>query len=287
MLNKLLKAVIAAVVLSASSYANIASAVPINTTYDWSASCYDCKGDIRIRPDDPDLWTTVTGSITLADYTIGDTFGMEAFVGFTYEGPSNHVVPFNVTNESCMSGTCLANVSGKLFDSNNFFIELTFAQFDIRTTNTLLQLAKRIESYNNPNLQVILSIDERQVIAANACIQYAEPSIVYDNCFDEEIFELNRIADVQNYRNARIIQKYMTLVARDKRLYNAYFFKFAKHKQHVKFDLVNADWDIGDGLISKDYGTNARYNEVAEPGVLAILALGLMGLSLRRFKKLS
>ncbi|MFT6896880.1 MAG: hypothetical protein ACJA13_001285 [Paraglaciecola sp.] len=286
---KFLKLIFSVTILSTSCLLNIANATPIiSTTYDWSASCYDCGvDDMGSKPKDTDLWTTVTGSITLADYTIGDTFDMEAFVGFTYEGPSKHVVPFNVTNESCMSGTCLANVSGKLFDSNSFYIELTYAQFDAKVAAILMKYTRLIERYRHPRLADIVSEDEADEYAADFCIEYITEVGKYEKCIAES---LDRV-DIHNARVTRqndiIVRKYAAYEKKYSSIHAKYFSKFNKGEVVVSFENANGEWSIGDSSSKFDFGISAVITPVNEPGALAIFTLGLMGLSFRRFKKQS
>jgi hypothetical protein len=88
MINKFLKVVIAAVVLSASGYASKASADLVEseltlTTYQWSATCYDCNWDIMGATPDEKYWTKVNGSITLDNYTFGTDISLDNFVSFS------------------------------------------------------------------------------------------------------------------------------------------------------------------------------------------------------------
>jgi hypothetical protein len=119
MINKFLKIIISAVILSASGYANIASADVILTEYEWNATCYDCANG----PDDPTLWIGVTGSITLSDYTLGDDITSANFISFAYTGVSQFLPMFTVGTGESFDFTTQA-VSGKLYANADLTLEL-------------------------------------------------------------------------------------------------------------------------------------------------------------------
>ena len=293
MLHGFLKVVISSVILLASGFANIASASLIETalsetTYDWSASCYDCSlvKDYRgHQPDDTD-WTTVTGSITLSNYTIGDFFDMKALVGFTYDGPSNHVVPLNLTHKSCMDGTCLANVSGKLFHNNNFFIELTYAQFTDREATLLTSRQSRREALRQPTYIELISISDGIELVLKKCEKYADRD-KYNICEKFQNNKIDNINEKRQIKNQDKLKKYDRKLNKIIDKYDRYFNKKAKDPMNVFFNNVDGEWSIGGENMPWDFGTSAKLSTVSEPSALVIFALGLIGLSFRRFKKQS
>jgi hypothetical protein len=136
MINKFLKVAITTVVLSVSSYASKASQIlliglePSNTTYEWSATCYDCKegNAINIRPDDQTLWQGVTGSITLKDYTLGDAITGTNLISFAYTGVSQFLPMFTIgTGEGF--GFRAADVDGTLNAYGELTLELSAERY--------------------------------------------------------------------------------------------------------------------------------------------------------------
>jgi hypothetical protein len=130
MLNKFLKVVISAVILAASGYANNASADFVETelsqtTFDWSATCYDCKigNPVNEIPADPTLWKGVTGSITLSDYTLGDAITSANFISFAYTGVSQFLPMFTIGKEEGYDFS-LSQVSGTLYANADLTLEL-------------------------------------------------------------------------------------------------------------------------------------------------------------------
>ena len=95
-----------------------ATAAPLETTYYFSGACVDCTQANSSS-------TTVTGSLTLGSYYLGNAITASNFVSFTYNG-SNLVYPFTATSEGGLNPAY--DVSGSitaLGQANDF--QVTFA----------------------------------------------------------------------------------------------------------------------------------------------------------------
>jgi hypothetical protein len=234
MLNKFLKVVISAVILSGSGYANIASAFvvdimptqePLLTTYEWSARCFDCNYETRGDTPDSSMWTDVKGSLTLSDYTIGDDITFNNLYSFIYIGPSIHLP----------NGLSVGKVESPL-------------QYEYSFVNYFMSYGKIFDDG---------VVDIKFVLGLTPEVYECEEGI--DNC----------IARPGGWRYAE-----------------------ASHQVELK-NAMNTKWSIKDMELNDfDFGNGFKICdvdcvEVPAPSTLAIFALGLMGLGLRRIKKQS
>jgi hypothetical protein len=115
MIHNFVKAVASSLMLWVMTYTHIASADVIESTFEWSATCYDCNYSIRGKqPSNDGLFTVAGGSITLKDYTIGADISLVNFVSFNYDIESMHLLPFTIGTGG--DGTfSIESVSGTVF----------------------------------------------------------------------------------------------------------------------------------------------------------------------------
>jgi hypothetical protein len=301
MINKFLKVVISAVILSASGYANIASAIdikimptqePLLTTYEWSATCYDCKNGniVNVRPDDRTLWKGVTGSITLSDYTLGEAITLNNFISFAYTGESQFLPMFTIGNGIGfdyspwqVSGTLFANadLTFELTANNNFAPPL---RPPVPVQYTLDELRDELYATNHGIFEGALIFCDMEfagvdIHSRDRCYLFAvaDYNSVIERLLQEEVSV--RLTYLESY--ADLLLQYDNIMA------------IYVNQLHLVVSLLH--WEFGDyGLANLDVGEEflvhmpfARFSTVNEPATLAIFALGLMGLVLRRFKKQS
>jgi hypothetical protein len=271
MLNKFLKVVISAVILSASGYANIASAdlvfTPPTTSYtsfQWSATCYDCKGDIGVMPDDRQDWTPVTGTITLRDYEFGDEINNDNFESFYYEGISEHLPTFGVGNSMIPNIQYSANeISG------NLLVDGTFNLFMAASLQPFL-FVKPLACISDecPPTPPITRIDFPSDLIID---------INTDGLWDITAYKPKQLCQGNDFwdpmKNACINEEEAPPMREEPKL----------ESPVVEIVLL----DYGQDFVLSGFDTNNKgpISEVPAPSTLAIFALGLMGLGLRRFKK--
>lgn len=122
---KNLRLLLAASMLAFATISTTAMAIPTpppqdftatgnNTTFNFSATCFDCTSSSPGLLGQP---STVTGSIILQDYVLGTGITLDTFVSFSYAGPSNHVNPFTVSNGSVY----ISDLGGSLGGLSNSF----------------------------------------------------------------------------------------------------------------------------------------------------------------------
>jgi hypothetical protein len=266
MLNKFLKVVISAVILSASGYANIASAdlvytPPSLTSFQWSATCFDCDyDDMGKRPLDDGLYTNVQGTISLLDYEFGDEISLKNFSSFVYSGKSRWLPTFAV-GSSPFEG--LDYVVGEIGGS----IEKD-GTFNLSLDASLLRMTSMVEA--KPTVNEIPDLPQGIFISINtdgfwditAYKPKIQPLCQGNDFWDPEV---NMCVNEEKAPPIREEPKFESPV--------------------VKLDLL----DFGKDFVLSGFETNNKgpVGEVPEPSTLAIFALGLMGLGLRRFKKQS
>jgi hypothetical protein len=295
MINKFLKVVISAVILSASGYASKATAIDIVselslTTYEWSATCYDCKDGnlINERPDDPMLWKEVTGSITLSDYTLGDDITSDNFYSFAYTGVSQFLPMFTVGTGESFDFTTQA-VSGKLLANADLTLEVLAMNNTPAPRAPLYLVPPRIESlvedydadyyltFMNALQSCSSSFSEPEL---DEC--YQEADLAYDNMHDD-------IADAEDFIRS--------FNSSNELLKAEYETELELYVKVIKLSVAPSDWsfgrfegeslDIGSGFVVMGLPPVMPANQVSAPATLAIFALGLMGLGLRRINKQS
>lgn len=101
---KKLQSLLTATLLAFAMVPSIAMAIAIeelppvltgnNTTFNFSATCFDCTGE-RGVPGDP---SQVGGTLVLQDYVFNSQITRTNFVSFSYAGPSDHIQPFTVSS---------------------------------------------------------------------------------------------------------------------------------------------------------------------------------------------
>jgi hypothetical protein len=302
MINKFLKVVIAAVVLSASGYASKASALSIEselslTTYDWSATCYDCKdgNEINKRPEDPTLWKGVTGSITLSDYTLGDAITSTNFVSFAYTGESQFLPMFTVGAGEGFDFTTV-QVAGTLFANAELTLDLLGSNTSAAPREPVLRLIPTLEDmvqgydsdyqgtweraqqdcedlYAGSNGEGPNSNMAECIGAADDVRHYIESAIRDAN---DEINYLTQMNDHDENQYERAQASYVSEIQLS---ISPKLWSFGRYEGNLL--------DIGSGFEVLGLPPVMPANKVPAPATLAIFALGLMGLGLRRFKKQS
>jgi hypothetical protein len=269
MINKFLKVVIAAVVLSASGYANIASAFvvevmpthePLLTKYNWSATCYDCNYDkMGFTPEeDLDLWTEVQGTISLLDYEFGDEINNDNFSSFVYSGVSNWLPTFAVGGPMLHGYDYdLGNIKGSIKEDGTVNLSFIANLKHIEMVEAAPALDVPKMRYLPYNLLININ-DGLWDISAYKPVQ--------PECKDNDFWdpEQNTCVNEEEAPPMKEEPKSVSPV--------------------VKIDIV---LDHGQDFVLSGFDTNNKgpISEVPEPSTLAIFALGLMGLGLRRFKK--
>jgi hypothetical protein len=297
MINKFLKVVISAVILAASGYASKASAIfvesePSLTTYEWSATCYDCKDGnlINKRPEDPELWKGVTGSITLSDYTLGDAITSTNFVSFAYTGVSQFLPMFTV-------GT------GEGFDFTTAFVGGTLytnAELTLELLGDNSSPAPREPSYSVlPTLEDLVSGYDADSVGTYESTLIACRFNFSGNRWQEN--ECRGNAEIAWFEMREAIGAaewhILQITVSNAEMRSEYEKSNASYIQQMLVTVTPAGWGFGPfpeqisdfGIEFKVLGlpTNASPNQVTAPATLAIFALGLMGLASRRFKKQS
>lgn len=320
MINKFLKVVIAAVVLSASGYASKASADLVEseltlTTYQWSATCYDCNWDIMGATPDEKYWTKVNGSITLDNYTFGTDISLDNFVSFSYDGLSKHLNPFTFGDAS--ADFALNTINGALFEDATFFLDIS------ATTTTNAPNAPIIKRLIRP-VDLLQGLEDehwRFLYLSNKICPFGSGYQAYRKCsseLDVHLFEgmsqdeydaemdglearlsaavvwfhpayqesEDNHVDAEN-RKIKDLNNMITKV------YDADLLAYEMNK-YRSMSISSSAWSIDVDLATADKG--GRFvvdvptqlpSSVPEPATLAIFALGIMGLVLRRFKKQS
>jgi hypothetical protein len=306
MINKFLKVVISAVILAASGYASKASAIFVEselslTTYEWSATCYDCKDGnlINKRPEDPELWKGVTGSITLSDYTLGDAITSTNFVSFAYTGVSQFLPMFTVGTGEGFDFTT-AFVGGALYTNAELTLELLgynsspaprepsysaiptledlVDDYDADTQgtkwNATMACLRRAPSL--PNLPEVLKARKRRNM--QECLDNADAA--FDEMNDAIEDAEDDIRDLNSYNAVKKIKYEQSMEA---------------HIRAMAVNIAPTEWsfgrnegeslDIGSAFVVRVLKPIAPPSQVSAPATLAIFALGLMGLASRRFKK--
>lgn len=320
MLNKFLKVVIAAVILSASGYASIATAGFVETErslkmYAWTATCYDCNWDTMGATPNEEEWTIVNGTLTLAaDYSFGTAITLENFVSFNYAGESKHLVPFTFGDSS--ADFSVGTISGQLFEDATF-------NLDITATNTIeapLPPPQRNIYQPQDVTQELVGLIARFIstrcadIGSDICRDSIVPAgltlphnlmTMYVN---RQVEQLTTLAADLGERDRVILPNEAQFVATTINLappglfnlfvLNSYEVTLAEYRQTEKRSLAVSTFgwrislpglhvvaDLGDGFVVDVPYSVA--NAVPEPSTLAIFVLGFMGLGLRRIKKQS
>ncbi|MFT4941730.1 MAG: hypothetical protein ACI88A_004800 [Paraglaciecola sp.] len=131
-----LKIVLTGLIVLASATIKIVNAEPILTTVEWEATCYDCSGQIGVRPTDPGQYTTAHATLTLKDFGSdinGDPIpnGMwdtSNFVSFAYSADSDHVYDFLI-NSSSFEKSPVDNAYGNITSTDDFNIHIEWTNF--------------------------------------------------------------------------------------------------------------------------------------------------------------
>jgi len=302
MINKFLKVVISAVILAASGYASKASALSIEselslTTYDWSATCYDCKdgNEINKRPEDPTLWKGVTGSITLSDYTLGDAITSTNFVSFAYTGESQFLPMFTIGADEGFDFTTV-QVAGTLFANAELTLDLLGSNTSAAPREPVLRLIPTLED-------MVQGYDSEDQGAWDRAKQDCEdlyggfdydqlPYHTWENCWIDS-YNYYRAQNAIDYAIEEI--NYLTSMnEHDERQYEI---AQASYVSEIQLSISPKLWsfgryegnllDIGSGFEVLGLPPVMPANKVPAPASLAIFALGLMGLGLRRINKQS
>jgi hypothetical protein len=292
MINKFLTVVISAVILSASGYANIASATVIMTKYVWSAVCYDCANGnvVNVRPDNSKLWKEVTGSITLSDYTLGDDITSANFISFAYTGVSQFLPMFTVgTGESFDFTT--QDVKGRLYANADLTLELKALNSapaplepeysEVPTVESL------VGSHYNADYEGTL-IEE--LLWCDVAMHFTDDK---DECNHRAI--ARRDAMVRDISTAQAEME--GLLAWNAKVKLSYESELSSYINVISVSVSPIEWnigryaaesfDIGSGFVVLGLPPIKPANQVSAPATLAIFALGIMGLGLRRIKKQS
>jgi hypothetical protein len=114
---KFLKIVLTGLIVLASASIKIVNADPILSTFEWEATCYNCKGEIGV---DGGQHTTVNATLTLQnlDTLNGDWWEPSNFVSFAYTADSDHVYDFLLDSSS----TQLDYAYGTAATADKFYI---------------------------------------------------------------------------------------------------------------------------------------------------------------------
>ena len=93
------------------------------TTYEWSTTCYDCRSAINIIAPQ-DQWSTVSGTLTLANYTLGEEFNRDNFREFTYDSDqSDHLFADLIFSNL----DDLSSANGRLFTDGSMDLHIEHA----------------------------------------------------------------------------------------------------------------------------------------------------------------
>jgi len=297
MINKFLKVVISAVILAASGYASKASAIFVEselslTTYEWSATCYDCKDGnlINKRPEDPELWKGVTGSITLSDYTLGDAITSTNFVSFAYTGVSQFLPMFTVGTGEGFDFTT-AFVGGTLYTNAELTLELLGYNSSPAprepSYSVIPTLEDLVDDYDADSQRTFDRAFQKCYVDAvfgnvntRLCIKHAQTA------FDEMTEAISEAQD-----------RILMLVLDNEDMKREFDTSEEAYIQAIAINASPKEWsigryedesmDIGDEFVVLGLPPIAPPNQVSAPATLAIFALGLMGLASHRFKKQS
>ena len=87
------------------------------TVINWSAVCTDCMGT-RGQEAAPGDWQNVSGSLTVENYEAGASFDLNVnnLLGFSYNGPSNHLPSLSSTNIMRVAGFANDDLSSVAFN---------------------------------------------------------------------------------------------------------------------------------------------------------------------------
>jgi hypothetical protein len=288
---KFLKVVLTASVLSASCFVKLASASPILSTYEWSATCYDCQSTMGERPDEA-FWTQVTGSITLRDYTVGDVITDTNFETFSYGGVSLHLPQFTIGADELAEFT-LFSVSGTVRAD-------AFLDIDI-VANIKDPLSRPHYGEFGDSEDIYYEfLSDREVIwkeiADNeeGCMSDVASGVEHD--FDDCVLRTTQphwrlLADIDTE-----LARLLILIPQEDEAFRIAQDRYGAQVRTINFLSDDVSWSISAGTIysDRDFGfglsvTNLPVvvDSVPEPSTLAIFALGLMGLASRRFKKIA
>jgi hypothetical protein len=242
------------------------------------------------RPDET-LWTQVTGSITLSNYTVGDVIDKTNFDSFSYGGVSLHLPMFTISAND-LAAFSMFTVSGMVRAD---------AVLDI---DILANIKDPLDYPATPSSVIRLSALEQQVTSfsyliywfMSECYDYyarspsasgtAEANCPYEHGGLYLLDEINRVEHEMTLL--------YPLIKVEQAAYDLAVFDYESQIRSIMFLSDSDDWAIKEGTFYSDrdfgYGllvTNLPVvvDSVPEPSTLAIFALGLMGLASRRFKK--
>jgi len=273
MINKFLRVALSSLILSYMCLVQSAYAGPVvdvidpgTFTFNWSATCYDCKGDIGVMPDDRQDWTPVTGTITLRDYEFGDEINNDNFESFYYEGISEHLPTFGVGNSMIPSIQYSANeISGKLLVDGTFNLFMAASLQPFLFVKPLACISDEC-----PPTPPITRID----FPSDLIIDIKTDGLWDISAYEPKMPPLCQGNDFWDpVKNACINEEEAPPMREEPKL----------ESPVVEIVLL----DYGQDFVLSGFDTNNKgpISEVPAPSTLAIFALGLMGLGLRRIKK--
>jgi hypothetical protein len=269
MINKFLRVALSSLILSYMCLVQSAYAVSIvdvidpgTVTFNWSATCYDCKADMDTIPE-PGMWEGVSGSISLLDYEYGNSFTSMNFSSFFYNGDSDWLPTFSVGGESGEYLYSIGNLDGSLLSDGTFWLSLT-------ATLVSEELAPQNE---------LLSADDENVPSMDAAP--GAPGNIRLNIETSGLWSISTLFLVPNLDDDcrfNINQANCDLLILQPPMEECY-----------EGEDCLATMDKGEGFLLAGFTTRQDKDDtvVPAPSTLAIFALGLMGLGLRRIKKQS
>jgi hypothetical protein len=313
MIHNFVKAVASSLILSVMTYTHIASADVIESTFEWSATCYDCNYFNRgTQPSDEGLFTVAGGSITLKDYTIGANISLDNFVSFNYDIKSMHLLPFTIGTGG--EGTfSIVSVAGTVFGDATLTLSMaaisnlpvppppqapSFGRHtnDPTTGELLMAIAHAradLAMFNELN-----NLEYRETPSNDSLVEEWE-SLTKKVMEADEAYAtwINELSPFQSPMIQQELARYLVALDEWTTLYDV--------PATVEFAAeVNGDWRIDAGLSrgleleTFDFGVGIEVvaglpgkpkgpTLVPTPPSFAIFALGLIGLASRRFMRQS
>jgi hypothetical protein len=310
MIHNFVKAVASSLMLWVMTYTHIASADVIESTFEWSATCYDCNYSTRgEQPIDEGLFTVAEGSITLKDYTIGADISLDNFVSFNYDIASMHLLPFTIGTGGDDTFS-IKSVSGAVFGDATLTLNMT------AISNALVPpqpLAPRFDRHNDPKSEELARA--RAIATRNLALfmdnnkleRYEKPS---DPALRYEWNSLTEKVEIAEKAYAKWIdidgpKQSPTFLAEVDAHQVAWDEWYMLHGVPARVEFaanIDGSWRIDAGigrqLETFDFGAGIETvaglpgkptgpTPIPTPPSFALFALGLIGLASRRFMRQS